>query len=69
MMRNMGGPEQAADMIDPVEPVIHEIFKDQQHEPVYPWIPDGFSDPVVIKERKYDADIKSTEQKIDPGIQ
>lgn len=67
-MRNMGCPEQTANMIYPVKPVIHEIFKDQQYEPVYPRIFDGFSEAMVIKKRKYNADINSPEQKVNSGI-
>jgi len=29
VMRNMGGPEEPAGMIHPVQPVIHKIFEDQ----------------------------------------
>ena len=68
MMRNMCGPEQTAYMINPVQPVIHEIFKDQQHKPVDPWVFDGFCKTMVIKEGKDETNVNDPEQKIDPGI-
>ena len=69
MMRDMRGPEQPADMIYPVQPVIHEVFKYQQHYPVYPRIGDGLCDAVVIKERKDEKKINSAEEQVDACIQ
>ena len=67
-MGDMGGPEQTAYMIDPVQPVIHKIFKDQQHKPVDPWIVDGSCKTMVIKKWKDETDINNAEQQVDPGI-
>lgn len=68
MMRNMGGPEQSAHMVNPVQPVIHEVFKHQQYDPVYPWIFDWLHQAMIVKKRKDKANIHNAEGKINTAI-
>jgi hypothetical protein len=69
MMRNMRGPEQTADMVYPVQPVIHKIFEYEQHDPVYPGIFDWLHKAVVIEKRKDEADVNDAEQQIDTPVE
>lgn len=69
MMRNMCGPEKADMVIYPVQPVIHEIFKNNQRDPIYPGILNNPGNTMIIKKSEDDADIHGTECKIKAAIQ
>jgi uncharacterized phage-associated protein len=55
-------------MIYPVQPIVHEIFKYQQHYPVYPGIFNRLYQTMIIKEGKNKTDINNTKQQIDATI-
>ena len=69
MMRNVGGPEQTAHMVNPMQPVIHKIFKHQQDYPVYPWVFNGCHKTMVIKEGKDETDIDNAECKVNATVE
>ena len=69
VMGNMRGPEQPANMINPVQPIIHEVFKDKQHDPIDPGICYRFRDPVIIEEGEDKTDIDDAEHQVDTAIQ
>ena len=66
---NMGGPEQAADMVHPVQPVIHEVLKDQQADPVQPYIFRTIEEAMVIEKYKDDTDGDGPEKQVQPAVQ
>ena len=55
-------------MINPVKPVIHKIFKHQQHYPVYPGVFDWLHKTMVVKERKNETDIDNAEGKVNATV-
>ena len=62
MMGNMRGPKQTAIMINPMQPVIHEIFKKKYCDPVNPGIRNRIRDTMIEKESKNYANINSSYQ-------
>ena len=69
MMCNMGSPKQTAYMVYAVKPVIHEIFKDKQYDPIYPGVLDGCYQAMVITERKNEPDINDAECQVNTPVE
>ena len=69
VMRDMGGPEEPAVMIHPVQPVIHEILEDHEYDPVDPWVLQGLCYPVIIKEGEYKANVNYTKDQVNATVQ
>ncbi len=65
-MRDMYGPEQPDLMVPAMQPIVQEIFCEQQQEPIGKYIRDGY--PVVAVADIEDQDIGAAEQKIDTAV-
>ena len=66
-MRDMDGPKKTYLMIPPVQPVIKEIFRQQQEEPVREDIGNGY--PVMPIAEIKDQKIRGPEQEVDASVQ
>jgi hypothetical protein len=68
MVCNVSRPEQPAEMIYTMKPVIHKIFKEQEHDPVDPGIGYRLNDPDVIKKTKNKSYIYYTESQVNDPV-
>ena len=66
---DMCGPEQPAHMVHPVQPVIHEIFEDQEADPVEPNVFRTIEESMVIEKNKDDTDGNGPEKQIQTAVQ
>jgi hypothetical protein len=69
MMGDMRSPEQPHLVIYPVQPVIHEIFKNKEHYPVNPGIGNAVGKAVIIKEREDNTYINGAESQVETAIE
>lgn len=66
-MRDVDGPKEPDLMVPPVEPVVKEVFSEQQQEPIRENVRDRY--PVMVIADLEDQQIDAAEQKVDEAVQ
>ncbi len=66
-MRDVDGPEEADLVVPAVQPVVKEVFGQQQQEPIGEDIRDRY--PVMVIADLEDQQIDAAEQKVDDAVQ
>jgi hypothetical protein len=67
MMRDMHGPEDPDLMIPAMQPVVQEVFRQQQQQPIGKDIGNG--DPVMMVAELQDHQVNAAEEQVDAAVE